>query len=79
MLQNCGVRRKSCLPLLITLSPEYSEMQSPGAWPGLKHLSEKRLRVCLLVFILVLQLLEGDVRDLRAQLLARLEYGDWTR
>ena len=50
------------------------EMQSPGAWPGLNRLSEKRLRVCLLVLILVFQFFEGDVRDLGAQFLARLEH-----
>ena len=51
--------------------------KSPGAWPGPKQRWRQRLGVG--VFVIVLELLDGDVGHHRAQFLGGLEYGHRAR
>src|SRR6476469_3165361 len=50
--------------------------EAPAQGRGFKRVPTKRLLVRLFVLALVLELLDGDVRDHRAKLLGRLEHGD---
>src|SRR6476660_6105504 len=57
--------------------PTEAPRKKPRRLPGLKGCCEKRLRFRHLLGV-VLQLLDGDVRDHRAKLLRRLEHRDRT-